>query len=390
MDNELYKQFKEFNEENAIKKKMSTVLPEILNMLNKTELSGLATMHGLQGRSKMNKSQLAAALADSITNPDHIENGIVLMEDEEWELLLEYIKGTDPETDQILYGSYAYAKAQCWLFSFYFDNSFHIIMPDEVREAFTQMDLELLNEKRQQYRFVIDYIHALVNLNGIVPLLDVYKVIQLQNPGRISESEFLSIVEQLPERQWSFDFFDGLFVDGSIEDSDELDALLTQTKGKPQYLPPKEQLLLYKNDAFFEMTPELIALCNYISKELCQDPEVVTNLIDDIQFACSMESSLQDIMYEFENKNINFEHIEQVNTVVSLVTDVMNNTRLWSNRGYTPTELYELTKEDSAVKSSLQPYRVLVNQQATSVKVGRNEPCVCGSGKKYKKCCGNS
>jgi hypothetical protein len=27
-------------------------------------------------------------------------------------------------------------------------------------------------------------------------------------------------------------------------------------------------------------------------------------------------------------------------------------------------------------------------QQATSNKVGRNEPCPCGSGKKFKKCCG--
>jgi len=25
---------------------------------------------------------------------------------------------------------------------------------------------------------------------------------------------------------------------------------------------------------------------------------------------------------------------------------------------------------------------------AVSTKVGRNEPCPCGSGKKYKKCCG--
>jgi len=25
-----------------------------------------------------------------------------------------------------------------------------------------------------------------------------------------------------------------------------------------------------------------------------------------------------------------------------------------------------------------------------SMKVGRNEPCPCGSGKKYKKCCGSS
>jgi len=29
-----------------------------------------------------------------------------------------------------------------------------------------------------------------------------------------------------------------------------------------------------------------------------------------------------------------------------------------------------------------------VDNTATSNKVGRNEPCPCGSGKKYKKCCG--
>ncbi|MBR2861273.1 MAG: SEC-C domain-containing protein [Clostridia bacterium] len=28
------------------------------------------------------------------------------------------------------------------------------------------------------------------------------------------------------------------------------------------------------------------------------------------------------------------------------------------------------------------------SQQATSQKVGRNDPCPCGSGKKYKQCCG--
>ncbi len=34
---------------------------------------------------------------------------------------------------------------------------------------------------------------------------------------------------------------------------------------------------------------------------------------------------------------------------------------------------------------------ILLNPQKTTIvekKVGRNEPCPCGSGKKYKKCCG--
>jgi SEC-C motif-containing protein len=29
-----------------------------------------------------------------------------------------------------------------------------------------------------------------------------------------------------------------------------------------------------------------------------------------------------------------------------------------------------------------------VEQRRVTVKAGRNDPCPCGSGKKYKKCCG--
>jgi len=29
-----------------------------------------------------------------------------------------------------------------------------------------------------------------------------------------------------------------------------------------------------------------------------------------------------------------------------------------------------------------------LNQSIQSLKVGRNDPCICGSGKKFKKCCG--
>jgi SWIM/SEC-C metal-binding protein len=39
----------------------------------------------------------------------------------------------------------------------------------------------------------------------------------------------------------------------------------------------------------------------------------------------------------------------------------------------------------SDLEKSLNPAR-----PTASIKIGRNEPCPCGSGKKYKKCCGSS
>ena len=55
--------------------------------------------------------------------------------------------------------------------------------------------------------------------------------------------------------------------------------------------------------------------------------------------------------------------------------DWLYNLPEWDNF-YTEQERHEITRE----------FRY--SQQAHSVKVGRNDPCPCGSGKKYKNCCG--
>lgn len=53
--------------------------------------------------------------------------------------------------------------------------------------------------------------------------------------------------------------------------------------------------------------------------------------------------------------------------LVSETMKMMNNIPLWVLKGHSPNEIMAAFKER---------------------KIGRNEPCTCGSGKKYKKCCG--
>ncbi|KLT16039.1 hypothetical protein AA980_21725 [Neobacillus vireti] len=60
-----------------------------------------------------------------------------------------------------------------------------------------------------------------------------------------------------------------------------------------------------------------------------------------------------------------------------MVVNLMNNTRKWLLKGHTASELSALEKNE------LQPLKTVKNKR-----VGRNDPCPCGSMKKYKKCCG--
>lgn len=52
----------------------------------------------------------------------------------------------------------------------------------------------------------------------------------------------------------------------------------------------------------------------------------------------------------------------------------------------TPPEVYELTR---VPETSLRAPKIKgkIVKVRTEPKIGRNEPCPCASGKKYKKCC---
>ena len=75
---------------------------------------------------------------------------------------------------------------------------------------------------------------------------------------------------------------------------------------------------------------------------MCKDEELVDGLIDDIQLGCSMEASIQEIIDGFEIRNINFKDKTQLRKLMPLITEVQNNSRLWSNHGYTPLEMSNL------------------------------------------------
>ena len=66
-----------------------------------------------------------------------------------------------------------------------------------------------------------------------------------------------------------------------------------------------------------------------------------------------------------------------------LLMDAFNYARPWESKGFVSDQ--EATSSNDA--QSNQVVVPMINPMK-STKVGRNEPCPCESGKKYKKCCG--
>ncbi len=142
---------------------------------------------------------------------------------------------------------------------------------------------------------------------------------------------------------------------------------------------PQDELLKYSDWDYYEKTPQLAALKAKLA-EFITDPEVLLDVLDEIHDKCAAKARMQEYFDLLDTAGIVFDSMKQAETVMQLIVDVQNNTRLWSNYGHTPRELSAIGKSNLLPFPSTQPRRVQ--------KTGRNEPCPCGSGKKYKNCCG--
>ena len=229
----------------------------------------------------------------------------------------------------------------------------------------------------------------MTNLYGAFKPEKLIEIFNIQNDNKLTEDEFTEIYQGVTAKQQAFSIYEDYIISDYFEydEMDEFEELLYNTKDKPYYIPGKNEFLKYSDDLYFEMTPQLIELKKFVLKDMCKDEEIVDSLIDDIQLACSMESSMDEIKYEFERRNINFKSMSQLKNLISLIIEVNNNTRIWSNHGYTPIEMHNLIGR-SKLRDISVPIMINANKQICAEKIGRNDPCPCGSGKKYKKCCG--
>ncbi|AQU80211.1 hypothetical protein AJGP001_13415 [Planococcus faecalis] len=229
----------------------------------------------------------------------------------------------------------------------------------------------------------VDYISAMVNLYGIVPFEQVAKVISSQNKESIAAEEIKAWIQDpfagglakaALQNRFVYEYGGGFFVGEWIMEFEAFDEHWLAQQGKPYYVPEREELLKWSDPDYFEKPTEFFNLQQYM---VTLFPEAASDKVEgaaeDLQMMAEDPFSLERIIREFDRMGLKLEESGQLKKVAELVMDMHNHTRLQINRGYTPHELFQEEK-----KSLL----------SLSEKIGRNDPCLCGSGKKYKKCCG--
>ncbi|MFO8191913.1 MAG: SEC-C metal-binding domain-containing protein, partial [Bacillota bacterium] len=166
----------------------------------------------------------------------------------------------------------------------------------------------------------------------------------------------------------------------AIDDFDQADYLLDYQADKPRYVPDENEFLNYINEYYVGEEDHWWNVLSFMkdafgrSKNTVKAYHEVRNFITD-------NNGINGLGAIFNKYNIVFENEEQVHELVDSLFYAKNNTRIWENNGYTPAELHEIMNENNK--------NVIQFPKNQNIEVGRNDPCPCGSGKKYKKCCGS-
>ena len=155
---------------------------------------------------------------------------------------------------------------------------------------------------------------------------------------------------------------------------DDLYKRIEEFQGdKAYYIPTEFEVESYMKNGYPAQEDSYHYLKLFLEKDLNMDPIVVTNILRDIYRHICLGYKFESVMDYLEERGIHISLPDVKDRLNYLMISVNNHTRMMMNRGYMPCD--DIPKQGKPFDGK---------------KIYPNDPCPCGSGLKYKKCCGRN
>lgn len=339
---------------------------ELINNLSKENIYEIAKYLGMSKISSLNKAQLAERLIDEYEVL--VEEKLSFFDEERYKLLkscadnngVRILSQIDEKTAYKL----AYFLQSGILFSTVKDEEVIMIMPEVVQKL-------VIEKNNIQYRGMIKANAEIINLYrgmnkayGILKLKDIigiFKTYDLNDHSRIEEL-ITSAQDYYREYEIQGMFYINCFVDNwvdllrEIEQKTNIDYAVIS---KEELLDMASENYIYEadfGDAFFK------EFLNMFNMEI----EILEGLMESLYLEIQ-ENDFEDVMNEILDQ-LEEDSKDIKDFMLNSVGKFLKNIRLWKLKG-------------SSINESKIP--VIDNKKPPK----RNDPCPCGSGKKYKDCC---
>ncbi|UJL48205.1 SEC-C domain-containing protein [Virgibacillus sp. NKC19-16] len=359
-------------------------LHEGLNNYTKDELADIRSYLDIKNASSLKKAELINLLQETI--PDKLERVCQLWDTDRFKLLTNIAENggfivtteEDIQVEQI-----RYLRRTGLIYTGTFEGKQVLAVPEELIEPILALKNNIkvrANVKRNTMWIKLTrgilYYYGTLNSPKLVEMVENH----MNEPVDLRDYYFVMHDSNAYCKQLHIDE-DG-FSNGRVFDPKEVKQEHKARSDIPYYPFTKQQLLRAGEPEFVERNNSYMKLVSYLTKNFDITKAEADGIAEECVYATRIGDGPNEVM-GFLSQTFEFNSTEKVQAVMDKVVELMNNTREWFLKGYTSSELFEQEKK------ALQPLPASKkNESKKSVKVGRNDPCPCGSGKKYKKCCG--
>ena len=361
---------------NLIKKPKKTGLKDNLNYMTVDFLKNIAKVYEVDKAYKMKKQELIDALYDRLTDENYLISNLAAYYEHEEHTSSVHGKEAVSESIRTL----GLAKVGMYFLYDIGGGNIESIMPEEIENAINKIDENKIKSVQKRYSEVFNYFRACMNFYGIVEAEFFCKLFlqNHENQDEFTSKELMYYLDKYNIHNNEIAYYNNMLVcEALCMYEGDIDKILEARQGKEYCILSKEELLKYSNEYYIKKTKYYDDLEKYLIKHLKYQKEV-EGIIADMSIECVMDTfDIQRTMSTLQMMGLTVKDMKDIQKLFALCVEFGNNTPKWVNKGWTSAELM---KKEMKVAST--------STVATSNKVGRNDPCPCGSGKKYKKCCG--
>ncbi len=373
---------------------VKTTYQELLAKFTKYELDHIRQNWEFKGISHLKKGELVDTLSSRIQN--NLSEWFGVLNREQFDLVGKII-----ENGGIIENNFAderlirYYHQRGVMFSGSYDGSSILIMPEELLEISKELLLsEEIRDKIRVNEEILNVSKGLLLYYGVVTYYELYKKLENLISIEVGMYEYLLLLREymnynpsVLQRKSYYYLSDVAEPEEIIEEQMRRENLdyypvtkqMAKSAGKKGHI---DWNLVQKN--FQKYLMQTHGLTN-------KEVEILTkSCVNNINSNKSFNEQIS-----FLQKYIKLDSLEQVQELAGYLQQFHNHTRQWTIKGHTPNEL--ATREKKFLKPLSEKVIGSANETIKTAKIlplrkkkkiGRNELCPCGSGKKYKKCCG--
>ncbi|MDD3138957.1 MAG: SEC-C metal-binding domain-containing protein [Lachnospiraceae bacterium] len=413
-------------------------LREKLAESTRQELLDQARSFELSKCSGLRKDQLIDRIVTCFCSEEMVRSRLACLTKEQMELYRKAcISPTAVSVNEVVDAMQLY---RYWL-GYFEDPTDNFCVFKDVADVFKIIDDEAFRKENHHKGWMMKCIHFFIEYYGITPIEVIYEM--YHQKVKCTLDEMIEMLGEMPMdiiescifpmdkigiQDWPLDSplhtKNGLLIHIPLFDNDELGYLLSQQTDKEFFIPSERIIDEIRINEYEVSALAYRKLETFFMKRLGLNYEQAVTWCLQI-WANSYEGNLPtDIISRMTEANINFNSDKILNEFVGVLMNAHNSTRLKENRGHKPDELsnqlfkggmptivpastsasammkeaepqlqamgfsLDINRGVDTIQTSFYPNGLNGNAVKVEKKVYPNDPCPCGSGKKYKKCCG--